>query len=782
MAEMVYRRKRRRRVRLLDERRFAIPLPTREQAGIALRVAGEAAPGFLMALAELLDMPSGLHAAYAAALAALGRPIRWPLAGAGAAMLLRLLSGLDPRWEGLVTLLLLWAGPLVLAGRGNAALMAFTAVALLPMAVRGWMAPTAMELILSVASVGFSVLCAPVICRGLKAVGAQGCDGRPLQMDALEDRLGVAMLVLLMMCGGARLLVLGVNVGVTLAAAGGLLLGLQFGAGAGCAAGIISGLCLSMAGLPMLLCVSLAAGGFLAGIMQATGRRWLCCASFAAAAITPMLITGTAGTGCGVAVAAAVLFVLLMPERAAEPVSRFLQRLRSDQPQAGDAYAASMLAAWEKTVNAMAMSVPSPVRREAERDGAWWTAKLCEGCAEADSCPGLQAPAAVERAESVWDYRGAEEPVWQSALESLRGMGCQRLYHMMQGMDALRQEDAQHSRRVRRALEQRGMLVTHLTAMAGAARRFAHLSQGENWWDALMARRIRSALSDAAVPARLTWVRRVQGHVQAAFVLQDITAVRRQAEELCELVGAAAGVMMMTAGIDGERVRLTERPPLEVVCGVGTACIGGQSVCGDTAWYGLLQDGRFMAAVSDGMGHGEEAALSSQQTAELLRLCLDAGYTLAQTLTAVNGMMLLGGNGERFITVDLLTIDLWTGQAMLEKLGAAGSWLQQRDTLSQLTGDALPIGILEGVQSGERVLRLQHGDAIVLLTDGVEEAFDSREALQDAVLLALMEEEPGNAAESLLDAALRAEGGVRRDDQTAVVLRIRAVQKEGRGV
>ena len=327
-------------------------------------------------------------------------------------------------------------------------------------------------------------------------------------------------------------------------------------------------------------------------------------------------------------------------------------------------------------------------------------------------------------------------------------------------------------------MSQRSMLVTHLDAMAGAARRFAHLSLGESWWDAMHSRRIRAALSDAAAPAALMWLRRVDGHIQAVFTLEDLIGARRQAEELCELVSEATGAAMMTVAVDGGRVRLAQRPPMEAVCGYACACVDGQTVCGDTAAYCLLSDGRFMASLSDGMGHGDRAALYSRQATELMRLCLDAGYSLRQMLTAVNGMMLLGDTGERFITVDLLTLDLWSGQAVLEKLGAAGTWLMQGGKLAYIQADALPMGILEDVDAGERQLCLSHGDALVFMTDGVEEAFPDMEVLREAVELALMEHSPEGAAESLLQAAERNGHGCRRDDQTVMVVRVQTVQSE----
>lgn len=778
MAETVYRHRRRPGGWMMDRRRSVLPVPGRAETEAALTACLRGAPGFFLALADLLDMPSGLHAAYIAGLAALGRQVRWPLAGAATALLLRMLSGCEARLEQLLTLLLLLPAPRLLRGRQNLALLLGTGICLLPMVIRGWMAPTALPAILMTGSMALSMLSAPVLCRGVKALTSQTPQGQPRPLETLEDRLGVAALVLMMMCGGVQLRVTGVNAGMAMACGAVLLLAMRTGAETGCMAGVIVGVGLSLAGLPVMLTIALAAGGFLAGVMQATQRRWLSCVSFASVALLSMVLSGVGGAGCAAAAVVSTAIIAAMPEGVQIGLNRQIDRLWSADAPACDAYAASMLTAWERTMEAMARSVPMPGLRDNRRDGAWWSQRLCAGCPEACGC--MEEEEANARAEDIWTYRSAEDDVWQGALEGLRGLGCQRLFQLQQGMDAMRREDAALRRQIAQAREQRSMLVTHLTAIAGAARRFAHLSLGESWWDTLHARRIRAALSDAAAPVRLLWLRRLQGHVHAAFRLEDITNACRQAGELCELVGEAAGTPMIVVSIDQGCVRLAQRPPLEGACGICTISSDGQEVCGDTAWQGLLQDGRYMAAVSDGMGHGEDAALSSRQTVELLRLCLDAGYTLAQTLTAVNGMMLLSC-GERFIAVDMLLVDLWTGAATLLKLGSAGSWLQRGEELTLLTGDALPLGILEGVEPVERTMTLQAGDSLVMMSDGVEEAFESREALETAVLLALTEE-PEDGAISLMQAAMQAGGGKRRDDQTVMVLRLRAVQNVGKGV
>ena len=143
----------------------------------------------------------------------------------------------------------------------------------------------------------------------------------------------------------------------------------------------------------------------------------------------------------------------------------------------------------------------------------------------------------------------------------------------------------------------------------------------------------------------------------------------------------------------------------------------------------------------------------------------------AQTLTAVNGMMLLAGQGERFTTVDLFLLDLWTGKASLDKLGAAGSYLMQAEGLSLLGGDALPLGILENVESGEKLMQLHQGDTLILLSDGVEDAYENRQSMEEAIRDALTLETAQDAANAILTGAQSGDTAP-ADDQTVLVLRL----------
>lgn len=769
MAEAVIRHHKRQADRWMPKARRSII--TKDMIRKLLQAVAKATPGYLLSFADVLSIPSGFAAAFASALAATGHDVRPTLISGVCAMILRAISGLAPHWEMSVTFAILAAAPLLLQGKGTVFLMGMTALSMVPTAIAGTVSATAAQMLQGWAALLLAALSAPVMARAVRTIQL----GR--HINTMEERISVGFLLAMCLCGGARMLLMDVNVGVFLSAFATLNIAAVLGVGGGVLSGMLSGVALALQGISLAISVSLAMGGFLAGVAQSLGKRRITCFAFAGGAYLPLLLCGIHGFGCGSAVLLAVLVGLLMRHSAQERIHDILRRFLPNDPAPGDAYAAATLSAWEQTVAAMARAVPSPADGDQTRDGAWWEAHLCQGCPEYAACGCMNTDLGQSKAEQVWRYRNAADEIWQDALEHLRGMGCQRLYFLREAMIALRREDETKQRVVRQAEAQRQMLVTHLTAMSGAARRFALLSSGDSWWDMSAARRIKRELAERAMPVSLSYVRRVQGHAQAAFELQFITGARSQAEELILLTSVLLDVPMQLASLDGDRVILMEQPLLTVEAGAASAAISNGVICGDTIWTGLLQDGQFLAVLSDGMGHGENAALISRQTVELLRLCLEAGYTRQQALMAVNGMLLLGGSGERFSAADVLTIDLWKGYAMLDKLGMPPSWLWRQGRLERLSGDGLPLGILDELDESGMELKLYPDDVLILLSDGVEDAFGKTKALEAAINTAMSSREAAETAQSLIDAALKADADCRRDDQSVLVLRIREKAK-----
>ena len=174
---------------------------------------------------------------------------------------------------------------------------------------------------------------------------------------------------------------------------------------------------------------------------------------------------------------------------------------------------------------------------------------------------------------------------------------------------------------------------------------------------------------------------------------------------------------------------------------------------------------QYYVLLCDGMGTGLGAAQSGQETAELLRKMLTAGFPAVHAFRSVNSLLALRGQAGA-VTLDLAQIRLDTGQTRLYKWGAAPGWIL-RPKGAEKIGTATPPPGISVTESRETVVRLslRRGEALILLSDGVEvgDVLRRMELSPDAP--------PGELAEKLLELS-----GTQQDDATVVVARL---QKPG---
>ena len=71
--------------------------------------------------------------------------------------------------------------------------------------------------------------------------------------------------------------------------------------------------------------------------------------------------------------------------------------------------------------------------------------------------------------------------------------------------------------------------------------------------------------------------------------------------------------------------------------------------------------------------------------------------------------------------MDLLQLDLFTGEGELFKLGAAPTYIKKGGNVQRLSGRSLPAGLAEGeAEALDRFsLRLSPGDCVLMISDGV---------------------------------------------------------------
>ena len=174
----------------------------------------------------------------------------------------------------------------------------------------------------------------------------------------------------------------------------------------------------------------------------------------------------------------------------------------------------------------------------------------------------------------------------------------------------------------------------------------------------------------------------------------------------------------------------------------------------------------------DGMGTGRPAAVDGNLAADLTGRLLRAGFTAELAARLVNVALALKSEDESGATLDLLSVDLYTGAARIFKAGAAPGFIVHEGHARTVGEAGLPVGVLGGVNGQSKMVRLAAGDLAVLVSDGL--LVDGPGwVLKQLELAAAGTDTPERIAQDLVETArARASQSGRPDDITAAVLRL----------
>lgn len=185
------------------------------------------------------------------------------------------------------------------------------------------------------------------------------------------------------------------------------------------------------------------------------------------------------------------------------------------------------------------------------------------------------------------------------------------------------------------------------------------------------------------------------------------------------------GIRLCRPRAEGEetgRMILLEAEPLAVTVGIAAMKKKGERVNGDKGRYFKTDGGQLCVILSDGLGTGTEAAKESTTVVELLEKFLRCGVPPASSMKILNSVMLLKNRDSwGYATVDLMCIDLFSGESCFYKYGAAPSYVKTARGIRKIKGTSLSAGMGTGEQNAPDVVRmmLRPGNVAVIASDGV---------------------------------------------------------------
>lgn len=219
---------------------------------------------------------------------------------------------------------------------------------------------------------------------------------------------------------------------------------------------------------------------------------------------------------------------------------------------------------------------------------------------------------------------------------------------------------------------------------------------------------------------------------------------------------------------------LDQRAAYLALTGFARVTRENEKVSGDNYASVEPDKGRLAVMLSDGTGSGEQAGQDSGQVLDLMEKLLEAGYGADAAISAVNTVVFAAGEDRRHPTLDLCDIDLYQGSFQLRKVGGAASFFKRGAFVDTLATGNLPLGIFQRVETLPICRQLQDGDFLVMVTDGVVDAFGAEE-YENGILRALScmdNRNPEEFAQKLLRQAICAGRGRIRDDMTVAVIGI----------
>lgn len=196
---------------------------------------------------------------------------------------------------------------------------------------------------------------------------------------------------------------------------------------------------------------------------------------------------------------------------------------------------------------------------------------------------------------------------------------------------------------------------------------------------------------------------------------------------------------------------------------------------GDSILNIRLKDGKYLVAISDGMGSGKEAKNSSNQTLRLLENLLVSGFDKKASLDLINNA-LMNQNKETFATLDIAIVDLYEGNVEFIKSAACPTYIKKNKRVQMIKSNSLPTGILEESKLETFDKDINDGEIVVLCSDGILDSnveYKNKELWIKYLLEDIETTNTQKIANLILEESVDNNYGIAKDDMSVVAFKFR---------
>ena len=223
----------------------------------------------------------------------------------------------------------------------------------------------------------------------------------------------------------------------------------------------------------------------------------------------------------------------------------------------------------------------------------------------------------------------------------------------------------------------------------------------------------------------------------------------------------------------GNHINFLSDDKYAMAIGMAETTKSKSEVSGDSVLSIRLKDGKYLIALSDGMGSGKEAKKSSEQALKMLENLLLSGFEKETSLELIN-TTLLNQKEEGFATLDIAIVDLYLGNIEFIKSGACPSYIKNKKKVQILKANSLPSGILPNAKLQMMDKDIEDGDILLLCSDGILDSnieYRNKELWIRYLLEDIETFNTKKIADLVLNEAIDNNYGVAKDDMSVIVCR-----------
>ena len=209
--------------------------------------------------------------------------------------------------------------------------------------------------------------------------------------------------------------------------------------------------------------------------------------------------------------------------------------------------------------------------------------------------------------------------------------------------------------------------------------------------------------------------------------------------------------------------------------GIATQTKENSDISGDSDIQTKLKDGKYLIAISDGMGSGKEARKSSKMAIAMLNKLLSSGFDKDTSLRLINSTLASINEDDMYATLDISIFDLYSKKLEFIKNGACPTFVKNKRNVEVLKSVSLPTGIIDDIDLVVYDRELANDDIIVMCSDGIlesSEEYTNKELWIKFLLEELETDDPQKIADIILQEAIDNNYGKAKDDMTVIVAKV----------